>query len=385
MSAPGGQPCWHTLGDAPLRYTNVGSASFRYEPEIIEAGLDPRALQTIHGSIRRARLLAPAGWRVDEPAWRTLTGASMIWRVRPVGEPLTCLPSLRLLVDRAAGGSGEIILPVTIEIHGVTQFDPARHALPFANSVASFGPVAPSWQDFEATYQTRPLGSIFFQGLYSQVLRLGATADGRVAGGVCTGMARSALEFSLRQPDGTIQTEDERSLRTAARTWHGKQLADRALLASTLAWLTRGSGDAYRRFRRGVLSRGRVEVAMDVNVPCPWRRNLLAALIGSGHTVVPYALRQGSDDRAWVWVYDPNYPSGPEDERSVIHFDLANDSYRYRDFDGRRPGQPSKVLAVGQGAYRAARSGVLGALLSLALFRSPRGSQRHPVATTTIR
>jgi hypothetical protein len=123
---------------------------------------------------------------------------------------------------------------------------------------------------------------------------------------------------------------------------------------------------------------------MDVNVPRPWRCDLFAALIGSGHTVVPYALRQTSDDRAEVWVYDPNYPRPEARDGSVIRFDLANDNYTYRQYDGRAPGRPSKVLAVRQEHYRRARTGYLGGLLSLLLFRPRKASPVVPIAASLL-
>jgi hypothetical protein len=291
---------------------------------------------------------------------------TLCWHVRPAGEPASCLTNLVLEIARPDGGQTEIVHALPVEIRGRSQFDPRRHALPFANAAAELGEVVPEPAIFAETYRPSPLSTAFFQGLYSDVVYVSGDARRPRPGGLCTGIARSALEHSLTQPQARIADRDADDLRHAAQLWHGRQLADRALLASTAEWVRHGSRDAYRSFRQAVLTRGESALAMDVNVPRPWRRDLASALVGSGHTVVPYALRQGSDDRAEIWVYDPNHPRPEEMSQSVIRFDLANDSYTYRHYDGRQPGKPSKVLAVQQDHYRAADTGYLGGLLSLA-------------------
>lgn len=363
-----------TLAGESLVYGNEGGAGFGYAPAQIEVTASRPALEDRYGAGARLLLEGPTGWTI---AREEGGGEAIRWRVRPVGEPPSCLVNLRLIVERADGGESEIVHGLPIEIRGRSQFDPVRHGLPFANAAGDFGAVLPSRATFQATYRRGALAETFFRGLYSRVVFL---ADGRegALGGLCTGIARSALERSLEQPESSARDEDPAALRQAAQLWHGRQLADQALLASAAAWMTQGSRAAYAIFRRDLLGRGVTEVALDLHVPRPWRRDLLTAFVGSGHTVVPYALRQASDDRAEVWVYDPNYPSAVGDE-SVIHFDLARDSYRYRHYDGRAPDRPSKVIAVHQEHYRRARTGYLGGLLSLLLYRPERRS-RVPAA-----
>ena len=365
-----------SLAGRALVYSNADGGRFGYTPAEFEVTVALPVLAALYGAGARPALAGPLGWTIVAASGDAATAR---WRVRPLGEPPTCLVGLRLVVTRADGGESEIVHGVPVEIHGRTQFDPRRHAFPFANSPAEFGAVEPSREIFRQTYGRGLLTGAFFGGLYSRVVFL-TSRQGGPAGGLCTGIARSALELSLQRPAAVARDEDPAMLRRTAQLWHGRQLADRALLASALAWLTQGSRAAYVTFRRDVLARGVTEVAMDVHVPRPWRRDLLTAFVGSGHTVVPYALRQASDDRAEVWVYDPNYPQPEAWAESVIHFDLAGDSYRYRQYDGRTPGKPSKVIAVRQAHYRRARTGYLGGLLSLLLFRPPRDAHRPSVA-----
>jgi hypothetical protein len=358
-----------SLGGRPLIYSNERRDAFHYTPPEFEVRVTGVVLRRVFGLARRVRLIAPPGWTVAEPVRLVLDPArTVVWRVRPGGLALSCLTNLRLVVERADGGESEIVHAVPIEVRGRSQFDPRRHALPFANSAIDLGPIDPSPAIFAQTYQAAPLAGPFFDGLYSEVVHISDDPRAPRPGGLCTGIARSALEFSLRHPDQPITRHDPALLRRQAMLWHGKQLADRALLASTAAWVGHGSRDAYLAFREQVLAGSSSDLAMDVNVPRPWRRDLFTALIGSGHTVVPYALRQHSDDHAEVWVYDPNHPRPEEMRQSVIHFDLARDTYQYRHVDGSAPGRPSKVLAVRQSHYRAATTGVLGGLISLLLY-----------------
>jgi hypothetical protein len=365
----GGPVTTDTLGGDPIVYSNEQRDCFRYTPAEFEVRVTGADLRRVYGLARRIRLVAPAGWTVADPERLVLDpNRSLVWRVRPGGEPPSCLVNLTLRINRPDEGVTEIVHAVPVELRGRTQFEPRRHALPFANVAAEFGEVAPQAATFAQTYRAGALPRPFFHGLYSDVVYLSGDPARERPGGLCTGIARSTLEFSLAQPEGRIAHQDAGTIRETAKVWHGKQLADHALLASAGAWVRQGSRDAYQVFKRGVLARGQTEVAMDVNVPRPWRRDLPGAFIGSGHTVVPYALRQRSDDRADVWVYDPNHPRPEEAKASVIHFDLANDTYSYRRYDGRAPGKPSKVIAVHQDHYRRADSAYLSGALNLALY-----------------
>ena len=357
------------LGGSPLVYSNEQRDCFHYTPAEFEVRVTGADLRRVYGLARRIRLVAPAGWTVADPERLVLDpNRALVWRVRPGGEPPSCLVNLTLQINRPDDGITEIVHAVPVELRGRTQFEPRRHALPFANAAAEFGEVVPREETFVQTYQASALTRPFFRGLYSEVVYLSGDPARERPGGLCTGIARSTLEFSLARPEERIAQQDTDAVRETAMVWHGKQLGDRALLASTAAWVRQGSREAYQVFKRGVLARGQTEVAMDVNVPRPWRRDLPGAFIGSGHTVVPYALRQRSDDRADVWVYDPNHPKNDEARASVIHFDLANDSYTYRRYDGRAPGKPSKVIAVHQDHYRRSDTAYLGGALNLALY-----------------
>jgi hypothetical protein len=377
-----------SLGGRPLVYSNEQPERFVYSPAEIEVRVTGAALRRVYGLAKRLRLSGPPGWVIEEPDRLVLDPArALCWRVRPAGEPPSCLVNLVLQISRPDEGITELVHALPVEIRGRTQFDPRYHALPFANAAAEFGEVAPQAAVFDETYRSKALAGPFFRGLYSDVVYLTGDRWRPRPGGLCTGIARSTLEYSLQEPAGRIARHDPAVLRRAAQVWHGKQLADRALLASTAAWVRHGSRDAYLAFRRAVLAHGRSELAMDVNVPRPWRRDIVRALVGSGHTVVPYALRQRSDDRADVWVYDPNYPRPEQMRDSVIHFDLANDSYTYRHYDGRQPGRPSKVIAVHQDCYRAADTAYLSGLLSLALYPRawwPEGRLPAPLVAAAI-
>lgn len=358
-----------SLAGAPLAYSN-DSGEFTYAPAEFEVRLTGAALRRQFCLARRLTLLAPPGWSITCPSRLVLDPTrTLVWRVRPTGEPSSCLMNVTVTIDRGDGRRSEIVHGVPVEVRAGSQFSLDRHAYPFANAATEVGEVAPERATFAATYRHGgPLADAFFRGLYSDVVYLTADPSRPRPGGLCTGIARSSLEFSLRQPAARLADQDAVTLRATAALWHGRQLADRALVASTAAWVWQGSRDAYGLFRRRLLATGRTDIAMDVNVPRPWRRDLLTALIGSGHTVVPYALRQASDDRADVWVYDPNFPSGADARQSVIHFDLANDTFTYRAYRGDIPGRPAKVIAVDQAHYRAATTGYLGGLISAALY-----------------
>lgn len=368
-----------SLAGQPLHYRNDSpERRFAYTPGELTIECDRARLAAAFGSSLSLRLNGPPGWRI-EPAG-PLPGSAqpgpprLVWRVVPGGIPPGCQVNLSLTLERSDGGQSRLVHPIAVEIYGVTQYDPARHALPFANAASEFGETVPSREVFRQTYRRAALSRHFFDRLYSAVVYLSDDPRYPRPGGLCTGIARSTLEFSLERPEATLAASDLADFRRTIMVWHGRQLADRALLASAWSWLARGSNDAFRSFRDDVLRTGQTAMAMDVNVPSPHRRDLFKALIGSGHTVVPYAFRQVSDDWAEVWVSDPNYCQPEQMPESVIMFDLAHNSYRYRHYDGRRPGQPSKVLAVRQEHYRGASTAFLSGLASL-FFPAQRPAQ----------
>jgi hypothetical protein len=175
-------------------------------------------------------------------------------------------------------------------------------------------------------------------------------------------MARAALQQSL---DG----EDAPPALPEVVYWHGRQLTDRALLASIPWFLWPSPRRALARFRRDLLTRGDSDVCFDIDVPKPWRRDIVQALVRQGHTVVPYALHQPDATRAEVHVYDPNYPDEPEAERSVITFDLVRNRYGYRSLVDLND-HSTTVVAVRQSAYAQGRTAILASVASLLLYPS---------------
>jgi hypothetical protein len=253
-----------SLGGRPLVYSNERLDGFHYTPAEFEVRVTGPALRRVYGLARRLRLTAPSGWAVADPERFVLDPTrALCWKVRPSGEPPSCLVNLVLAIGRPDDGVTEIVHAVPVEIRGRTQFEPRRHALPFANAAAEFGEVEPSEAIFAQTYRSSLMARRFFRGLYGDVVYLTGDASRARPGGLCTGIARSTLEFSLSQPAGRVVEQEGEALREAAKVWHGKQLADRALLASTAEWVRHGSRDAYLAFRRAVLARGRAEVAME--------------------------------------------------------------------------------------------------------------------------
>jgi hypothetical protein len=353
-----------------LTYTNRGGNGFVYLPSLFTVTTTGAALLRWCGPVKRVRLSVPQGWRVAEPERVVLDGERrLIWQVEPRGTPPACLVNLELQVDRDADAPATIVRAVSIELWAESQFRLDRHRLPFANAAYDVGEVAPSPTLFAQTYRSLgALSRVFYRGLYSHVVFISADPHTTQPGGLCTGMARVALEASLSARPASLDEADADELRQTVALWHGRQLSDQALLASTMAWLRQGSREAYLAFRRSLLDGGRSELAFDLNVPRPWRRDLLRAFVGQGHTVVPYALRQRTDHAAEVWIYDPNYPREPEASRSVVRFDLRHNTFHYRTMRGDRPGRPSKVIAVPQSAYRRAATGFLASLLSAVLY-----------------
>src|SRR6185437_8721299 len=85
--------------------------------------------------------------------------------------------------------------------------------------------------------------------------------------------------------------------------------------------------------------------------------------------VVPYAFRQAAADRAEVSVYDPNDPRASIAGRTTMTFDLARDTYAYRDLV-RLDDSRTTVIAVEQDAYRRGKTAILAGLVSWFLTAS---------------
>jgi hypothetical protein len=244
-----------------------------------------------------------------------------------------------------------------------SSFDPQRYALPLRNSASELGIVEPRREVFDRTYAglPEPLRRLFFAGLYSDIVYL---REERPRGGMCSGMARWAIARGCGDEPEPPSTE---AAIERIQVIHGRQMKDRALLGAA-PWFFRGSARAaYRAVRRDLLCEGRSDRALDLGVPKPWRRDIFAAVVGEGHTVVPYRLRQDGPDRGWLEVYDPNHPAAlGSDEARTIEFDLARNRYAY----GRLATlEQSNVgmIAVPQRAYTGPGTAYLAPLASLIL------------------
>jgi hypothetical protein len=218
------------------------------------------------------------------------------------------------------------------------------------------------------------LADAFFKGLYRDIVFLTAETDARGSGGLCTGMARFALERSLEGASGATQPgEGERaSEMVEVQAWHGRQLTDRALLAAARQFFDPSPSTAFYHFRDQVLASGRGEVAFDVGIarwepsPAKWGA-MLGRLVSVGHTVTPYAFRQASDGMAEVSVYDPSYPDRADWPENVVRFDLVNDRYAYRGFGSLERDDPTTVLAVSQGNFAVPGTAYAASIANLAL------------------
>lgn len=352
-----------------LRFTNAPGQPFRYAPDRFNLtfSLDGSGKPSVPGDWLMLDL--PAGWLSLPARSRSLPDDTSVvtWSVYPRLTPAYYRESVRVRVMVGAREVARAEQDLAIEVAGYSQFVPARHALPWANSAAELGPIEPDLALFARTYPRTLLPPAFFRGLYRAIVSLDDQTDG-YRGGLCTGFARAALERSLRpMPEG-------RALLREAMIFHGRQLTDRALLAGALWFLVPSPRRAFHRFRSDILSRECSDLCFDVGVPVPWRRDVLTALTREGHTVVPYAFRQATPDRAEVFVYDPNHPPVPGAAESVLVFDLARNTYGYRDL-ARLDERRTSVVAVRQGAYRDGRTAFLASAVSLALYpRSLRGS-----------
>ncbi|MCX2727300.1 hypothetical protein OO015_07285 [Thermomicrobium sp. 4228-Ro] len=350
-----------TVDGAPLdelRFTNAGSDTFRWTPDrfrVTVRGGDP---DDMAGS--RLHLVPPANWRV-------LPGGSREWLVFPAGIP--SFPVV-LRVVRPEAGQQTVVAesPVPVVFCGRNRFDPGRDRLPWANRLDDLGTVDPDSRHFRATFRFALAPRLFFRGLYSEVVGLRRLPDGRVSGGLCTGLSRVALARALGQ------LEEPEGLRDLVLVLHGRQLSDRALLAGLPWFLFPSPRRAYRAFVNDLLERGWSERCFDINVPRPWRRDVIRALLGQGHTVVPYAFCQRDADQAQVWVYDPNIPD--QADASIVTFDLRRDRYRYPPLavDERR----TTVVAVPLEAYLRGRTAILASLgnLFLLAYEHARKSRR---------
>lgn len=358
-----------------LRYGNADAARsprFGYTPDrlVVTVELPPELKSAAPGSI--ARLHLPPAWLALPSTARVVDAAEtqLRWTVYPRERPEDFTVSLGVELHRGRQllGRADLTLPVTVE--GYSQFDPAHHALPFANRVDDLGVITPQADLFARTYRGLLFPRAFFHGLYRAIVFLGGREEGYL-GGICTGMARAALARSLGQVPENV------SLRDLAIILHGRQLTDRALLASVPWFFAPSPQRAFQRFQDEILTQGWSDRCFDVGVPRPWRRDIHRALMSEGHTVVPYGFRQSSPTQAEVLVWDPNHPSGPEAGASVLTVDLQGNTYGYRGHS-QLGDRSTTLIAVRQRAYWQGRTALLASLANLLLFpRTIRQSRRY--------
>jgi hypothetical protein len=340
-----------------LVFRNVRGGRFFYAPSrvVVVASADA----PLGSGIVTWRLTVPPGWSVSPHRHLVLPGdRAARWLVIPRGCPREF--DQRILVTLESGNRQRVAAErrLGLELVGESTFVPLRHRLPWANRASDFGPMEPDTRHFRETFRLALFPEQFRRGLYGEVVRLSAD-PGRAPGGLCTGMARAALARSL----GTLQAEGQ-TLRDQVIVLHGRQLSDRALLAGAFWFFSPSPRRAFQRFVRDLLQRGWSDLCFDVNVPKPWRRDVVSALLGQGHTVVPYAFRQSEPKSAQVLVWDPNRPDAAGE--TVISFDLARNRYRYEplvEYD-----DCVTIVAVRQRAYQQGRTALLSSLASLILF-----------------
>lgn len=327
----------------------LGTSPRRTEPHRFDLSLETFGLSAsdVEGPVW---LSFPTGWAVEQVA----VGR---WHLYPFQVGIESGAYVKLRAHLATGAEVQILRSIPVVLDAQTTFDISRHPVPVRNSASELGDIDPDPTVVPETYASLPdvLQRILFHGLYRDIVYI--RSDGEHRGGLCSGLARWAGLRALRG--------DERELgwpeaRREVMTLHGRQLTDR-VIGWSLFWFLRGSpGAAYRAARDDALETGRSTRALDIAVPRLWRRDLLSSLVGEGHTVVPYRIRQFGCQRAEVEVYDPNRAREPQD----IQIDLMRNRYAYRNkvaFDDHDIG----MLAVPHTAYARRGTAFLGVLCSL--------------------
>ena len=346
-------------GDHPVQlvWTNERTGRFRYDPEQFNIRVDVASWRTNAPMIDAVRLQIPPTWVSDLPTWRRVDDSttSIEWQVTAHEQPQSFQESISVCALSADDELGKVTCSVGVEIRAFSQFEANKYVIAKSNSVDEWGTVQPRSDVFDRTYTFTLFRERFFNGLYRSIVFMGAIG-GRYQGGICTGMARVALERSL-SADLEEASLDEILL------WHGRQLTDRALLASALWFLMPSPRRAFNAFRRDVLSSGISRRSFDIGVPLPWRRDVYSALQQEGHTVVPFAFRQSSNDRASVMIYDPNDPAKSKQRSAIMTFLLDENTYRYPPLVGLDLNKTT-IIAVEQRAYQDGRTAILASVAS---------------------
>lgn len=342
---------------ATLVWTNEPDRTFHFVPSQFFVTLDVASWRRDHPELDAVAIQLPPTWVTDRPIWRPIAATESIsWVVAPREVPAGFTVPIR--VHGLSGGRviSSVERTIELEIVARSQFDPARDVILVPNSVDGFGVVKPRRDVFDRTYRLALFPNRLFDGLYRAVVFLGA-AGSRYQGGICTGVARAALARSLSGVEHQPSLDE-------ILFWHGRQLSDRALLASALWLFFPSPRRAYFAVLRDLTHAGVVKRCFDIGVPKPWRIDLLSALQQQGHTVVPFRIHQDSTGQAFVTVYDPNDPNAAVRGTSVITFMLDRNQYEY-------PGVASAddrsttVIAVEQSAYAHGRTAILAGFASI--------------------
>lgn len=346
---------------ASLVWTNRHATPFHYEPGQFTVRVDIESWRASCPDLESVTLDIPRAWVSDLPLWRPVSPATknIAWRVSAHGEP----QEFNQHVDVSAIAHGKVIGRIeqtaTIEIQAFSQFNPTRHAFAKPNTVHAWGVISPRPDVFKRTYTLAIFRDGFFRGLYARIVFLGGSSH-ESPGGICTGLARAALERSF-SPDGPEPTLDE------VLVWHGRQMTDRVLWAAAPWFFVSRANRAFASFRRELLREGLTRRCFDIGVPSPWRRDVFSSLQRQGHTVVPYAFTQSSNDQAEVYVYDPNEPEKSQQNRAIVNFLVSENRYRYASLPGDEDAL-AQIIAVRQDAYRRGRTALLASMASATLI-----------------
>ena len=364
-------------GDHPLQivWTNESTGRFRYLPEQFNIRVDVDLWRASAPTIDAVRLHIPPTWVSDLPTWRRVCAGttSIEWQVTAHEPPKSFDESISVSALSADDEVDTVTCSVGVEIRAFSQFDASKYVIPRSNSVDEWGTVQPRSDVFDRTYAFTFFPVRFFNGLYRSIVFMGAIG-GRYQGGICTGMARVALERSLSADLEEVSVSE-------IMLWHGRQLTDRALLASARWFLAPSPRRAFNAFQRDVLNSGISRRCFDIAVPRPWRRDVYSALQQEGHTVVPFGIRQSSSDSASVMIYDPNDPVKSRQGSASITFLLDENTYLYPPLGGLDLKKTS-VIAVEQQAYRDGRTAILASLASCILGVGE--SMRHGLSSLMV-
>lgn len=335
---------------------------------IRRVGTDPICLEPKSITINADTFRVPANERFGQfsmrvpGGWSVAAGGCLSWSVTghavDIDEPLHATLTRNFQGHKQAWS---IRIPVRLDLR--STFDPIRHTFPEPNRASVLGDILPDRSIFEQTYRlpSEFLADELYNGLYSDIVFL--RRDGPTRGGLCSGMARWAVDRSLgAEPEPRDRSEALQRI----TTYHGRQLSDRSFLMGIPTFLRGSPRATYRIVRGDLLRSGQTDRAFDIAVPRPWRRDVVQALVSKGHTIVPYRIIQHDTGRATVEVYDPNRPPATLEMPEAIEFDLKRDRYSYRHMVAMSEDNVG-LVAARQHGYARQGSAIAAGLASLAM------------------